>query len=282
MARAIYEEQGFAGLDAFIAREELSEAERTAWGAVDPSCLGGEYLPSRETGEVEIARVSLASVTSDQISIRAYRKNAKIGYRIVGEYEELIYQLAFDESDQPLTTRELMELIDGSYIPDCIYDGGILTTMWVMMYSEGYDDAEVARYVSVSSAFYPELQRYYDELVAAWLEPRRYEEREEEREEQEMQEQWEREQQERDSKLAPFKDSIEAIMTRWQEANPFGGGMNAQIGYSARRGHTKSYLETWVLEYGELPRGTHDLGRTLRYNIEVGTIDFDELQKAKE
>jgi hypothetical protein len=180
MAMAIYDEQGFTGLDAFIAREELSEAERNAWGAMDPSCLGGEYLPSREPGEVEIARVSLASVTSDQISIRAYRKNAKIRYRIVGEYEELIYTLAFEESDQPLTIRELMKLIDGSYIPDCIYEGGILTTMWVMLFTEGYDDAEVARYVSVSSAFYPDLQRYYDELVAAWLEPRRREEQEEE------------------------------------------------------------------------------------------------------
>ena len=48
--------------------------------------MGGEYLPKLEKGEVEIARISLRSVTADQISARARRIGAQIEYAIVDEY----------------------------------------------------------------------------------------------------------------------------------------------------------------------------------------------------
>ena len=57
------------------------------WGRLHPSNMGGEYLPLLRKGEVEIARISLQSVTADQISIRARRLSKRIGYRIVDEYE---------------------------------------------------------------------------------------------------------------------------------------------------------------------------------------------------
>jgi hypothetical protein len=60
------------GLDA----EVLDEAMREAWGAVHPSHMGGEYLPPLRKGEVEIARISLQSVTCDQISARVARASA--------------------------------------------------------------------------------------------------------------------------------------------------------------------------------------------------------------
>src|SRR6202521_1233005 len=55
------------GLDAAVLDEEM----RQAWGRVHPSHMGGEFLPPLRNGEVEIARISLASVTADQISVRA-------------------------------------------------------------------------------------------------------------------------------------------------------------------------------------------------------------------
>src|SRR6202049_4952696 len=55
------------GLDAAVLDEEM----RQAWGRVHPSHMGGEFLPPVRNGEVEIARISLASVTADQISVRA-------------------------------------------------------------------------------------------------------------------------------------------------------------------------------------------------------------------
>ena len=54
-----------------LAAPVLSEEARRAWGAIHPMLMGGEYLPPMPNDEVEIARISLASVTGDQISVRA-------------------------------------------------------------------------------------------------------------------------------------------------------------------------------------------------------------------
>src|SRR5664279_1208844 len=62
------------GLDAEVLDEEM----RQAWGRLHPSNMGGEYLPPLRKGEVEIARISLTSVTADQISIRARRVRERL------------------------------------------------------------------------------------------------------------------------------------------------------------------------------------------------------------
>ena len=49
---------------------ELSAADRAMAGRLHPSMMGGEYLPAYRRQEIEIARVVLASVTQDVISIR--------------------------------------------------------------------------------------------------------------------------------------------------------------------------------------------------------------------
>ncbi|MFB3077873.1 MAG: hypothetical protein ACE1Y4_07675, partial [Lysobacterales bacterium] len=90
---------GFSGLDAFLAREALTHEEREAWGRVHPLCMGGEYLPDTEAGEVEIARLSMQSTTGDQISMRARQADGVIRYRVVGEYEDeegMRYVLPFE------------------------------------------------------------------------------------------------------------------------------------------------------------------------------------------
>jgi hypothetical protein len=51
----------------------LTEEDRKAFGRIHPMFMGGEYLPELKEGEVEIARISLESVTADQISVRARR-----------------------------------------------------------------------------------------------------------------------------------------------------------------------------------------------------------------
>ena len=83
IARRIYEAQGFRGLNAFLVKEGLTGEERSAWGGVGPWCMGGEYLPALYEGEVEIARISMASTTSDQISVRARRTRTDV--RIVDD-----------------------------------------------------------------------------------------------------------------------------------------------------------------------------------------------------
>jgi hypothetical protein len=49
--------------------------------------MGGEYLPDYEQGEVEIARLVLASTTQDVYSVRARWVGSVLRYHIVDEYE---------------------------------------------------------------------------------------------------------------------------------------------------------------------------------------------------
>ena len=114
IARQLYKDYGFGALNAFLVKEGLDEDERSSWGAIGPWCMGGEYLPTLDEGEIEIARISLASTTSDQISVRARKDGERIRYRIVGEYEEdesMRHQLPFAVTDQPLSLGELMDMI---------------------------------------------------------------------------------------------------------------------------------------------------------------------------
>ena len=173
IARRIYEDQGFRGLNEFFVKEELTEEERAAWGGVGPWCLGGEYLPPLYDNEVEIARISMASTTSDQISVRARQLDGAIHYRIVGEYEEeesMRYELPFKHSEQPLTLAELIDFIDGACHPEPAYPGGIFTSTWEAMNDMGYSGWEIISFLSLSSPFYPRLDACYQALGERWLE----------------------------------------------------------------------------------------------------------------
>jgi len=173
IARQLYEESGFKALNQFLVREGLTEEERSAWSALGPWCMGGEYLPELEEGEVEIARISLSSVTSDQISVRARPDGERIRYRIVGEYEDMEgmqYQLPLETSSTPLSLGELMNFIAGSGIEGCAYPGGIFSSSWAMMLDSGEGPDRIAGFISVSSAFYPQIEACYDMLAEQWLE----------------------------------------------------------------------------------------------------------------
>ena len=61
-------------LDPALLEAELDDDARARLGAIHPMLMGGEYLPSFRQGEVEIARIALASVTGDVFSIRARRR----------------------------------------------------------------------------------------------------------------------------------------------------------------------------------------------------------------
>jgi hypothetical protein len=173
IARRIYEREGFRGLNEFLVKEGLNDEERSAWGGVGPWCLGGEFLPGLYEGEVEIARISMASTTRDQISVRALRLDGAIHYRIVGEYEEdesMRHELPFQHSEQPLTLRELIDLIDGACTTEPYCPGGILTSNWTTMRTWGYQPVEIIGFLSLSSPFYPQLDDCYQALAESWIE----------------------------------------------------------------------------------------------------------------
>jgi len=172
IARRLYAEHGFTALSEFLVKEGLNNEERDAWGAIGPWCMGGEYLPEVKEGEMEIARISMRSVMSDQISVRATRVPDGIEYRIVGEYEEdesWRCRLPFDTSKEPLSLGELMDLMQRSNQAGSGYPGGLFAASWAMMRDHYYDEADTIAFLSLSSPFYPGIQECYVDLAEKWL-----------------------------------------------------------------------------------------------------------------
>jgi tetratricopeptide (TPR) repeat protein len=171
------------GVD-FVFEESLEDDQREAWGGVHPGMLGGEFLPDYLEGEVEIARVDLASVTSDALQVRARSEGRAIAYRVVDEYETehgapstWAYKLKPTRSVEPLTLGALIDLIDGARRTGMIaygteeYDVGLIDGVLNYNYIEGDQDVESLRvFFTVSSAFYPQLGAYYRARMEHWYE----------------------------------------------------------------------------------------------------------------
>ena len=147
--------------------ELLDEAMKMAWGRIHPSHMGGEYLPPLRKGEVEIARISLASVTADQISVRARRSRGRIRYRVVDEYMETSTYVCHPASSvSPLSLGELIALMESAS------DGGSIIFPLLAMNCRGHISNDLSTFITVSSDFYADLGRYYRTLTDAFLEER--------------------------------------------------------------------------------------------------------------
>jgi hypothetical protein len=165
-----------AMVDALGLRAELSEpnappAFQDHIARLDPRWMGGEYLPDYEEGEVEIARLVVASVTRDVYGVRARWAANELRYRIVDEYAT-DWHLTRETSLRPLSMGELVELIDRATfsgnqwddLTDALRDGAC---------GDDGDPADAIDFVSVKSELYPQLERYYAAKAAAWLADRR-------------------------------------------------------------------------------------------------------------
>ena len=153
-------------LSDWLITERLPIEDREFTGKIHPALMGGEYLPHYGSGEVEIARVSIRSVTSDVISIRAKMRVDRITYRIVDEYETG-YRFQPKSTAKPLTLGEIVGLIDGVKVPGGSSHRG-LTTM-LRESNRACEPEKLADFVKISSAFYPDLERWYEEEAREWL-----------------------------------------------------------------------------------------------------------------
>jgi hypothetical protein len=150
-------------LPAELLAPELSEEARRQWGAIHPSLMGGEYLPSLQSDEVEIARITLASVLRDTISVRARREGRDIHFSIEDEYgSEYIVRPKSDW--KPLRMRQLIAMLDGAD-----RDFGAVLTPAVSQLECGTSIAEARHFVHVESDFYPQLSAYYDARLERWF-----------------------------------------------------------------------------------------------------------------
>jgi len=235
------------GFDEELMSSDLSEEHRQAVSAVHPWLMGGEYLPDFLKGEIEIARVTLASTTMDVTSIRAHKSEGGYEYRIVDEYEdEFENEFEFEPktSGTPLSMKELIGIIDGCEL---------VTGPRDMNLEGGCTPEDIYNFATVTSVFYPDLEAYYSEANDAWLEDRQREEAEEE-------ERYEREAEiEADRtkrKLAPHRDRIDKYVLCFGDRtipNP------RWRGYLKLQDVAKQYIEEYLLAHGELPSGKHKI-----------------------
>jgi hypothetical protein len=164
---------GLGEIDAGLLEDVLDGETRDALGASHPSWMGGEYLPGCLPGEVEIARIVLASVLQDVISVRARRRRGgrRILYRVVDEYVEPGqpgWTCRPASSMLPLPMGRLIELIDGAKNPDMDF-GDLPLTEAMRELQEGEDPRLLLHFVTVESDFYPGLAERFQRRAEAWL-----------------------------------------------------------------------------------------------------------------
>ena len=147
-----------------IRKESLDEPTRKAFGRAHPALMGGEYLPDRRAGEIEIARVELASVMSDVLSVRARPVGERIEYRVVDEHESG-YTCRPRSSRLALTLDELVKMMDGC----CERGGLVISNLELNAITGGTHPDELRGFVTVRSAFYSELGDWCALVTDAWL-----------------------------------------------------------------------------------------------------------------
>ena len=157
---AAIEQDRLSDLNPFFTQTSLSAEDRRSRAAIHPSFMGGEYLPDFEEGELEVARLSLRSVTADVISIRLRRTEDGFVYRIVDEYMDqypngLLGEPTTIVVDQPLTMKDF-----GAFVVQ-------VSRMDHWCDPESFDTEEEAQdFVVATSEFYPEFGAYIAEAIS--------------------------------------------------------------------------------------------------------------------
>ena len=162
-------EERLEELDEQLLQDELDQETRDRLGRIDPSFMGGEYLPGYLPGEVEIARICLQSTTSDVISLRARpTTTGRIAYRVVDEYDET-FTLPIEESEEPLTLAELVHQLDEGTMDNPEFPEGGLSLGYNNLNAESMDFEDLRIFTSISSAFYEDLWGHCEQVFEDWV-----------------------------------------------------------------------------------------------------------------
>ncbi len=140
-----------------------------SYGAA-PGFGAGSHIPDLEAQEVEIACVMMQSTLGDAISIRARPLDGgRIGYRIVDEHETP-YECRPSSSSQPLSLRELGELLDQSEERgEGEWGPGIPWTPLRCNFEVGGTTESLWEFLDVRSDVYPQLAIWYGSRISTWL-----------------------------------------------------------------------------------------------------------------
>jgi hypothetical protein len=144
-------------------------------GPLHPWWMGGEYLPPYLPGEIEIARIVIQSTAMDVSSVRARPVDGRIHYRVVDEYPDIgpFVVLEPTTSELPLTFGEIVTLIE-SIMPNPKAFGHVTGQNYVEFIrdrnaGDGCDLDRMARFVTVGSPFYPQLEALFRRRAQLWL-----------------------------------------------------------------------------------------------------------------
>ena len=152
-------------------RPRSYQVDADADSATPPGLLGGGSLPRHRTAEFEIAQIVLDSTQRDTFSVRARRRHgsARYRYQLVDEYARR-FTLTRQSSVGPLSLRELIHLIDTATSDELEtrHDRLPEGIVWWQVHECGDPPEEAARFVRVTSAVYPDLERYYATRLLAW------------------------------------------------------------------------------------------------------------------
>jgi hypothetical protein len=157
-------------LDVSLLHDEVDDDTRTKIGRIHPSFMGGEFLPPYLAGEIEIARITLKSTTSDVISLRARPIPEGIAYRIIDEYGAK-FTLPIPSSTEPLTLAELIRQFDEGSLDDSGFnnsDGLTLGYNWLNVDEDNHES--LRSFTSISSRIYRKLHAHFENVYDDWLE----------------------------------------------------------------------------------------------------------------
>ena len=141
----------------FFTRTALDDDDRRARSAVHPAFMGGEYLPDFEEDEVEVARLELASVTGDVISVRLRRDSKGYHYRVTDEYDgEYLAEPRAVTVEKPFTLHEFGKFVCRT---SCLSD--------IIELNEFTDASSAKQFICGSSTFYPEFGKFVSRTIAS-------------------------------------------------------------------------------------------------------------------
>jgi hypothetical protein len=155
-------------IEAWMTEEGLGEDKKRAVQRLHPGLRGGEDLPDLRHGEVEIARIFYLNTVHQEVTVVLARVSGdRIWYRVVDEYSGR-HEVTPQSSRRPLTLEQVVYLIDTAGAAGD-REGGLVERFWEF-WGDDKDDAEDLRgSIEVTSEFYPELRRWYEEAFETWL-----------------------------------------------------------------------------------------------------------------
>ena len=150
-------------VDAELLQHALPNEQREAQGRIHPVFMGGEYLPNRRHGEVEIARITIASTTQDVTCVYARPVGRRIHYRVVDEYSgDTLEGRGYRTSLKPLTLGQLSDFFLKSW--------DLITCLDVNFEYDGYPREEVHGFIiDASSSFYADFGELIHTRIDEWL-----------------------------------------------------------------------------------------------------------------